>query len=533
MSTLDRFRRTRDREPSEPEAPVAEAPVFAEAVDIADDDPLRTVLLTSGGPVDLESVDVESEAADHLREAGFTLIVPLIARGRLIGTLNLGPRLSDQPYSTDDRRLLATLADQVAPAIRVAQLVREQEAQAEERQRIEQELAVASLIQHTLLPKEVPDLPGWHIDAFYRPAREVGGDFYDYITLDDGRVGVVIGDVTDKGVPAAMVMATCRSMLRAAASQSSDPGEVLAGVNDSLVPEIPPNMFVTCLYAVIEPWSGRVTFANAGHNLPYVRTSDGVAELRATGMPLGLMPGSKYEVETGMLEHGETMLLSSDGIVEAHNAAGEMYGFPRLMGIVAGLSAEGDLIDTVISDLDRFANPDTPQEDDVTLVSVRRRRVPSAEEAADTLLPRSEYRELAAFSVPSDPGNERTAMEIVADAIEGLGFDEATRLRIGTAVSEAAMNAIEHGNEAQVDLPVDVTVKANDFELIVTIADHGGGGFVAPTGVPDLEAKLAGEDRARGWGLYLIENMVDEVRTADTDTGHIIELVMRLRGTGT
>jgi serine phosphatase RsbU (regulator of sigma subunit)/anti-sigma regulatory factor (Ser/Thr protein kinase) len=532
MSTLNRFRRAREVEEATPDEPIAEAPVFGDSVDIADDDPLRTVLLASGGPVDLEAIDVESEAVDRLREAGFTLIVPLIARGRLIGTLNLGPRLSDQPYSTDDRRLLATLADQVAPAIRVAQLVREQEAQAEERQRIEQELAVAALIQHTLLPKEVPDLPGWHIDAFYRPAREVGGDFYDYIVLDDGRVGVVIGDVTDKGVPAAMVMATCRSMLRAEASRSADPGEVLSGVNQSLVPEIPPNMFVTCLYAVIEPWSGRIAFANAGHNLPYVRTSDGVAELKATGMPLGLMLESKYEVQTGMLEPGETMLLSSDGIVEAHSASGEMYGFPRLMAIVAGLTDEGDLIDTVITDLDGFANPDTPQEDDVTLVSVRRRRVPSAEEAADTLLHHDEYRQLAAFSVPSDPGNERTAMDIVADAVEGLGFDEATRLRLGTAVSEAAMNAIEHGNEAQVDLPVDVTVRANDREVVVTIADHGGSQYVAPTEEPDLEAKLAGEDRPRGWGLFLIENMVDEVRTSDTETGHIIELVMRLRGTG-
>ncbi len=531
MATLDRFRRQRGREEGEAEIPVAEAPVFAEAVDIGDDDPLRTVLLTRGGPVDLDSVDVESDAADRLRGAGFTLIVPLIARGRLIGTLNLGPRLSDQPYSTDDRRLLATLADQVAPAIRVAQLVREQEAQAEERQRIEQELAVASLIQHTLLPKEVPDLPGWHIDAFYRPAREVGGDFYDYITLDDGRVGVVIGDVTDKGVPAAMVMATCRSMLRAAASQSSDPGEVLARVNDALVGEIPPNMFVTCLYSVIEPWSGSITFANAGHNLPYVHTGDGVVELRATGMPLGLLPESKYEVETGTLEHGETMLLSSDGIVEAHNASGEMYGFPRLKEIVAGLGDDGDLIDSVIADLDGFANPEVPQEDDVTLVSVRRRRVPSAQEAADTLIPGDDYRELAAFSVPSDPGNERSVMDLVSEAVAGLGFDDATELRIGTAVSEAAMNAIEHGNEAQVALPVDVTVKANDEELVVAIADHGGRRFDAPSGQPDIEAKLAGEDRPRGWGLFLIENMVDEVRTSDTDTGHIIELVMRLKGT--
>lgn len=530
---LGRSRNTRGDETAEvDDASVETVPTFSEAVDIGDDDALRTVLLTASGPVELDSVDVESEALNRLRDAGFTMIVPLIARGRLIGTLNLGPRLSDQPYSTDDRRLLATLADQVAPAIRVAQLVKEQEAQAEERQRIEQELAVAALIQHTLLPKETPDLPGWHIDAFYRPAREVGGDFYDYIVLDDGRLGVVIGDVTDKGVPAAMVMATCRSMLRAEASRSADPGEVLSAVNESLVPEIPQNMFVTCLYAVIEPWSGHVTFANAGHNLPYVHTVDGVAELRATGMPLGLMPDSKYDVQTGTLEPGETMLLSSDGIVEAHSETGEMYGFPRLKKKVAALDDDGDIIDTIVADLDGFANPNAPQEDDVTLVSVRRRRVPAAAEAAEILAP-SEFRELATFSLPSEPGNERTVMDLVAEATAGLGLDEATRLRLGTAVSETAMNAIEHGNREQIDLPVDVAVRANAYELVVSISDHGAGRPEATPDQPDLEAKLAGEDRPRGWGLFLVENMVDEVRAIPTDIGQAVELVVKLKGAAT
>jgi serine phosphatase RsbU (regulator of sigma subunit)/anti-sigma regulatory factor (Ser/Thr protein kinase) len=459
--------------------------------------------------------------------------VPLIARGRLIGSLNLGPRLSDQPYSTDDRRLLATLADQVAPAIRVAQLVREQEAQAEERQRIEQELAVATLIQQTLLPKEVPEIAGWQIADFYRPALEVGGDFYDYIEFDDGRLAVVIGDVTDKGVPAAMVMATCRSMLRAEATQTMDPGEVLAGVNQALVPEIPPNMFVTCLYAVIEPWTGLITFANAGHNLPYVRTVGGVTELRATGMPLGLMIDSKYEVQTGTLKPGETMLLSSDGIVEAHSAEGEMYGFPRLMAQVAAHSADADLIDAIITDLDGFANPDAPQEDDVTLVSVQRRATPAAAGSKGDVLQAGEFRELDSFSVPSDRGNERLVMDRVNEATAELGLDEPTQERLGTAVAEAAMNAIEHGNKDRPNVTVDVFVLASADQLVVSIADHGGDRPIGPAEEPDIEAKLAGEDRPRGWGLYLIKNMVDEVRTSKTDTGHLIELVMRLKGAST
>ena len=143
----------------------------------------------------------------RLREAGVALVVPLVSGGELVGTLNLGPRLSDQQYSTDDRRLLDSLAAQAAPALQVAELVQRQAAEAASRERIEQELRVAQLIQQNFLPRELPELAGWQLDAYYKPAREVGGDFYDFFELPDGRVGVVVGDVTDKGVPAAMVMA--------------------------------------------------------------------------------------------------------------------------------------------------------------------------------------------------------------------------------------------------------------------------------------------------------------------------------------
>ena len=167
------------------------------------------------------------------------LAVPLVSQGELVGLLNLGPRLSDQDYSTDDRKLLDSLAAQAAPALQVAQLVRRQEAEARSRERIEQELRVATTIQQNFLPRELPDLPGWDVSAYYRPAREVGGDFYDFIELPDGHIGIVIGDVTDKGVPAAMVMAATRSVLRASAQRVVSPGEVLGRVNDLMCPDMP------------------------------------------------------------------------------------------------------------------------------------------------------------------------------------------------------------------------------------------------------------------------------------------------------
>ena len=194
--------------------------------------------------------------------------------------LNLGPRRSEQDYSSDDRKLLTNLATQAAPALRVGQLVRAQEAEAVTRQRYEQELEVARLIQQHFLPKELPDLPGWQIAAHYQPAREVGGDFYDVIPLSDGRVGFVVGDVTDKGVPAALVMSATRSVLRASAQRMIEPGIVLERVNEHLYPDMPEKMFVTCLYGVLDTTSGLLRFANAGHDLPYVKTAGGVYELR-------------------------------------------------------------------------------------------------------------------------------------------------------------------------------------------------------------------------------------------------------------
>ena len=133
-------------------------------------------------------------------------------------------------------------------------------------------MRVATLIQQQFLPRELPHLPEWQVAAYYGPARAVGGDFYDFIEMPDGRIGIAVGDVTDKGVPAALVMARTHSILRAEATRSDSPGEILGRANDLLVPEMPAQMFVTCLFAILDPATGRIVLANAGHNLPYVRT---------------------------------------------------------------------------------------------------------------------------------------------------------------------------------------------------------------------------------------------------------------------
>ena len=512
-------------------------------MDIAPNDPIVAYFLSAPGTIEVDKLHLESPALQAMKDAGVKLAIPLVSQGELVGLLNLGPRLSEQDYSTDDRGLLNTLATQSAPAVRVAQLVQDQQIQARENERIQHELRVAQLIQKTLLPKDLPALPGWKVNAYYQAARQVGGDFYDFIYLDDGRLGLVIGDVTDKGVPAALLMATTRSVLRAVAQRVVKPGQVLERVNEIIYQDIPPKMFVTCLYALLDPESGQLLYANAGHDLPYHHHQmGGVTELRATGMPLGLMPGMQYEEKETTLAQGESILFYSDGIVEAHNPNRGMYGFPRLMKLIGEYQEESSLKDVVLEDLAEFTGPGWEQEDDITMVTLQRSKSYGVSEIATrSVIPAEEdnssndidWQILAELTVPSQPGNERIAMEQVTEAVEVLHLPVKRLDQLKTAVAEATMNAMEHGNHYLPDRPVFIKVLATQVALSVRITDHGGS-LIPPSDdgieVPDIEAKLAELQTPRGWGLFLIKHMVDEMNISSDASHHTVELIMYLKG---
>ncbi|TMC59797.1 MAG: GAF domain-containing protein [Chloroflexi bacterium] len=521
------FRRSASEpQPAGPTPAVRTQTAIEPMFDIAPSDPLLLYFQHAPGAVDIQKLQLDSPALRKLRTSGVQLVVPLLSQGDLIGLLNLGPRLSEQDYSSDDRALLNTLATQASPAVRVAQLVQQQQAEVQQRERLEQELRVARLIQQTLLPKHVPALDGWRVNAFYQPARAVGGDFYDFIDLPDGRIAFVIGDVTDKGVPAALVMATVRAILRTSAQRLIVPSAVLEQVNDLLHPDIPPKMFVTCLYAVLDPPSGRLQYANAGHDVPYRRTDDGVLELRARGMPLGLMPGMSYEEKEITVGNGESILFYSDGLVEAHDRAREMFGFPRLQSLMKKWDEQANLIEYLRAQLESFTGAGWEQEDDVTLMTLERACLEPKEEPAQAV--HETWRTLKEFSVASVPGNERAAMQGVAEALEPFKLPRARVERVKTAVSEATMNAIEHGNHNRAEVPVDVAVLASEHTLLVRITDQGGHTPITAKEEPDLEAKLAGLQSPRGWGLYLIKNLVDELRVGGDEQRHVVELMVNL-----
>jgi serine phosphatase RsbU (regulator of sigma subunit)/predicted ester cyclase len=291
-------------------------------------------------------------------------------RGVLFGVAPTGKQWST-PLIVINRVSGGKIAEEWSADI-VTPFLEEIEQQARERERVEQDLRVAQRIQQASLPEEVPELEGWQIDPYYQPAREVGGDFYDFLELEDGRLGMVVGDATGHGVPAALVMSTTCGMLRAVALSVDSPGEVLKRVNDALSARIPANMFVTCFFGVLDPESGAFAYANAGHDLPYLRRGSGAEELSARGMPLGLMPGMSYEEKEVAVGTGDEALFYSDGLVEAHNFEGEMFGFPRLRALVAE-HAEGEpLVDFLMEELYSFTGEGWEQEDDITLLTLRR-----------------------------------------------------------------------------------------------------------------------------------------------------------------
>jgi HAMP domain-containing protein len=270
------------------------------------------------------------------------------------------------------------MAEQIVENFAQRQALAEQSARREERARIEQEMQSAHYIQKSLLPEKSPEIPGWQIQTCYRSARDVGGDFYDFLSLPDGNIGIVIGDATGKGIPSALIMATTCAMLRAAAPSSTSPGSVLGLVNNLLLQNIPGGTFATCFYAILDPNSGHLRYANAGHNLPYLVRDGAIQELRAVGMPLGLMPEQEYEEQEVVVSAGDSILFYSDGLVEAHNSEGEMFRLQRRAPPAVDPGTM-QIIDEVIEKLvPGFACLHRPrareQEDDITLVSLRRGR---------------------------------------------------------------------------------------------------------------------------------------------------------------
>ena len=238
---------------------------------------------------------------------------------------------------------------------------------------LQNELEVASKMQQSILPTQFPGGPGYQVFGSMEPARNVGGDFFDVVPLENGRVGLAIADVSDKGVPAALFMMSSRTLLKGAAIGVGEPGEVLRETNDLLHEDNKASMFVTLLYTVYDPATGELTYANGGHNPPIVVHADGTSTLfpLTGGIALGMVPGIEYRQDTLTLLPGDTAIFYTDGVTEAMNSASEEFGLHRLRDLFVGSPPKNpkQANEAIFEAVRAFAG-DAEQSDDVTCLTL-------------------------------------------------------------------------------------------------------------------------------------------------------------------
>jgi len=317
--------------------------------------------------------DIEETAGRANRENRRTksaLSVPIKLGEQVLGVLNMSDKRSGEAFDEGDLELGERLARQAATVVMRAMGERANVA----KERIEKDLQFAHTIQQSFLPQSPPEMPGVEISARYVPALEVGGDFYDFIRLSDDTLGVVVGDVSGKGIPAALFMARFTSDFRVLAAAEADPAAVLARANEIVYERSRQGLFVTLAYAVVNGRTGELALANAGHLAPILRSREPgrVRSLEGGGVPLGVLPGSDYVTESLSVEPGECLVFITDGLVEAKGSEGDRYGFARLSSAIAeGPSGAHAIQERVMTDVVRFVGFNL-QHDDLTLVCAGR-----------------------------------------------------------------------------------------------------------------------------------------------------------------
>jgi phosphoserine phosphatase RsbU/P len=299
---------------------------------------------------------------------GSMLIVPLISRGRAVGAIGLNNRGVDRPFSAEELELCRTIAAQVAIALENARLFQLSVT------RLEQEMDIARSIQANLFPSSLPHIPHADLAARCVPARETGGDFYDVLPLGHDRFGLSIGDVSGKSLPAAMLMAVARSVVRSEALDHALPADVMCQANQLVAQDVPPDTYVALCYAVYDARARTLELALGGQLTPLLRRRDGTTEfINVVGeLPLGIVPDVDYKTTTVQLEPGDTVLFYTDGLVEGFSPAREMFGFERLQTTFSDLGDQpaAAIVDGLLAAVDRWHDY-LERHDDMTAVVLR------------------------------------------------------------------------------------------------------------------------------------------------------------------
>ena len=335
--------------------------------------PLRVRHDAPDSPLRRETISEETRA--KLTELDAELLLPLNGRRELLGVVSLGPKKSEEPYSISDSKLLGAVADQTGLALENSRLMETVAAEVAKRERMHREIEIARDVQQKLFPQRLPAIAGLDCDGYCRPAQGVGGDYYDFLVLPGGRLGIALGDVAGKGIPAALLMASLQASLRGQRlSGPEDLSELMANLNRLIYEASPENRYATFFYGELDPATMRLDYVNAGHNAPMLfRAADGaVLRLAATGPVVGLLDGGRYARRSVTLDGGDILVVYSDGMSEAMNPEEEEWGEGRLQAAVraAGPCTARELIERLLADADAFARG-AVQHDDMTVVVVK------------------------------------------------------------------------------------------------------------------------------------------------------------------
>jgi len=315
----------------------------------------------------------------HLRGTSFgatsVMVTPLLYAKQNMGVLVLANGPMSTAFTQSDFVVFKSIAEQSAFALYNAIIYSE----ANEKKRLDHDLEIAQDIQRLLLPSEAPVINGFEISGINIPARHVSGDYFDYIKVDDDRLGVAIADVSGKGVPASIIMAICRSVLRSQAAGNPSPGDVLQKVNRQIYPDIKEDMFISMAYVILDHVRNTMLLSRAGHDAPllYQRASESVTPIKPLGMVVGIDSGSVFDRITSdfalSLERDDCLLLYTDGVTEALDAKGDEFGFDRLVQCVRDSAPSGApaIITRLIDELRSFVGTQ-PQNDDITLIAIRK-----------------------------------------------------------------------------------------------------------------------------------------------------------------
>jgi len=320
--------------------------------------------------VDPDSLGTDLESTSSSRT---TLAAPLIYGGQRMGVLVVANESTGSAFLPADVTVFQAIADQSSFALYAATMFSE----AHEKKRMDHDLQVARDIQKILLPSSSPEVPGFLIAGVNLPASSVSGDYFDYVTVDSDRIGVAIADVSGKGVPASLIMAMCRSVLRGAARGQQSPSEVLREVNRQLFPDIKEDMFISAAYVLVNHQTGSMTMARAGHDAPllYVAAARTVTAVKPPGMALGIDSGGVFDRvlqdHSLKLEKGDCLVLYTDGVTEALDAAGSEYGLDNVVQAIRESASEGPtaVLQRLTDELQSFVGGH-PQHDDITLIAI-------------------------------------------------------------------------------------------------------------------------------------------------------------------